>query len=654
MHRETELSRLSESFLRKTVGAAMEDYEFRSPQREMMEACCRTVEEGGTLLAEAGTGTGKTFAYLIPILLSGARAVISTRTINLQEQVVSKDLRFLSALSDFDYAIAKGRGNYLCMRRMNAFRANDDEEAEEYRRLLTWSAETKTGDVEEYGSFTRSNNSSGWSNWNRRVIWDRVCSDADACKGLQCGFHAQCFYFGARQSWERARIVVANHSLIGINALLDPEARLLPSAEVLVIDEAHALDHVLTEVAGITLSNKGFDYLLNKFLRLDERGAFRGLLAQSPHLFPAVEALRTDMGLLWVHAREGLKHRETIGKVFPLRERVVELSAAIRTLIEKIRTGTTGLFQEDDELEMKAALTKLRAFADGMEEFSEENRDNPPFPNATGNGGVSLFSSSVRWADFDENKTTLRKSPVYPRDFVAGSIVPEYRAVILTSATLSVAGDFGFFTNVLGLEGAERIAVPSPFDLREQVTVEIRRGINLKTTGSAERLANAIIGEAAKEDGGILVLFTSRDVMKRTWEASVDALSGMGLNPMLQGEMPNRMMLEIMRESDNSVIFGLDSFWEGVDVKGDALKCLIITKLPFEVPTEPIAKARAEDIDRRGGNSFYEYSLPRAVLKFKQGFGRLIRSRNDRGRVIICDDRIETRAYGRKFLESIY
>ncbi|MGD0281796.1 MAG: helicase C-terminal domain-containing protein, partial [Dissulfurispiraceae bacterium] len=307
-------------------------------------------------------------------------------------------------------------------------------------------------------------------------------------------------------------------------------------------------------------------------------------------------------------------------------------------LVEEMVSCTTGLFHEDEELEIKASIIKLKAFAEGMVGFTD-CRD-----------GATGF---VRWAETEEKRIALRMSPVYPRDFMMSHIMPGYRSVILTSATLSVAGDFSFMTRVLGLEGAETLSVPSPFDFKKQIEVHIKRGINLRQPGSAEKLAAVIIEEASRGDGGMLVLFTSRESMRAAWAIAGAALREMGLNPMVQGEMPNRLMLEIMRESENSVIFGLDSFWEGVDVKGDSLKCLIMAKLPFEVPTEPIVKARTEEIELEGGNAFYEYSLPRAVLKFRQGFGRLIRSKSDSGRVIICDDRIETMAYGRTFLGSI-
>jgi len=622
---ESILAARSERFLKDVVAGVLEDYEPRQPQLDMLRSCSGIVEKGGILLAEAGTGTGKTFAYLVPLLVSGERAVISTRTINLQEQIVSKDLRFLSGLRQFDYAIAKGRSNYLCLRRLNAFRSSGRQDDEDYAELLKWSSGTRTGDIEDSG-------------FRGVLSWDKVCCDADACKGSECAFFARCFYFSARGLWHKAQIIVANHALIGINAMLDPDSRLLPQSNLLVIDEAHALDSVLSDVAGLSLSNMGFERIMNRFLRVDEKGNYRGLLSQSPDLFQAVEVLRSEIGLLWGKIRNGVKHRETIKGEFGLKGQSMGIADEIIRLIVKMASSTSGLFREDDELEMKSSIIKLKAFAEGMAAFCD---------------GQDERSGFVRWAETDEKRVALRMSPVYPRDFILKNITPEYRSIIFTSATLSVGGDFSFTAKVLGLENAETLSVPSSFELEKQISVHIKRGISLKQPGSAEKLAAVIIDEASKKEGGMLVLFTSRESMRATWGIAGGVLHEMGLNPMMQGDMPNRLMLETMRESENSIIFGLDSFWEGVDVKGDSLKCLIITKLPFEVPTEPIVKARTEEIELAGGNAFYEYSLPRAVLKFKQGFGRLIRSRSDSGRVIICDDRIETRAYGRTFMESV-
>ena len=619
---DSELEQQSTEFLRNTVQNAMEDYELRPPQQTMMSACAKIIEEGGILLAEAGTGTGKTFAYLIPIILSGKKAIIATKTINLQEQLTSKDLDFLSSLQGFGYAVAKGRGNYLCLRRMNAFRSDDREENAEYRRIVGWASETESGDREEYGPDMNS-------------IWESVCSDADACRAKKCSYYRDCHYFTARQRWEKARIVVANHALTTLNAMMSDDTRILPRADILVVDEGHALDNVLCDQIGITLSARGIEYIFNRLLKVDHRGIYKGLLSHSPALFQAVESLRTEMGLFWVKVRSDLNDREIISGRFRLSDAMQSLSDSIKSLIADIRKSTIGLFQEDDEIELKAALMKLSKIAEAMETFAE---------------GMDGF---VRWPEIEERKISLRMAPVCPGDFVQQSILPLYNAIILTSATLSVSGDFHATSSLLGLEKSEKLSVPSPFDIKRQITVEIKPDINLKNEGSTEKLAAVIIEEASKTNGGILALFTSREVMRKTWHLAHGDLKNLGFNPMLQGELQNRLMLHIMRESENSVIFGLDSFWEGVDVKGDALKCLIITKLPFEVPTEPMVIARTEQIRKKGGNPFIEYSLPRAVLKFKQGFGRLIRSKNDTGRVVICDERIRTMRYGRSFLDSV-
>jgi ATP-dependent DNA helicase DinG len=620
----TTLSQASAEFLDKMVADSMEQYEPRSCQTGMMNACSDAIEGRGILMSEAGTGTGKTFAYLIPIIISGKKAIISTRTINLQEQLAHKDLRFLSSIVEFDYAVAKGRGNYVCLRRLNACRPDGEEDQSELQRILRWVSETQSGDVEDYGVVQFS-------------LWDRISADPDACKWKKCGHYGQCFYFSARRKWAAAQIIVANHAIVGINAMMPEDSRLFPESEILVVDEGHALDHALTDQIGLNISDRVFNYVLNKLLRVGDKGTYKGLLSQSPQLFPAVESLKSEIELFWLLLRRTHRDQDIIRTSFELAEPLLKLAEALNELTENMRTATSGLFEEDDEVELRAAIIKMKAISEAILQFPE---------------GLPDY---IRWVEIEEKRTALRMSPIYPRDFVIKNILPMHETVILTSATLSVAGDFSFYAGILGLDNALKVTFPSPFDLARQTSVEVRRGIDLRNgPDSIGRLSEVIIEEASKKDGGMLLLFTSREAMRKTWDSTASTLRLMGLNPMMQGrDMQNRSMLEKMRESDNAVIFGLDSFWEGVDVRGDALKCLIITKLPFEVPTEPITLARTEDIESRGGNAFYEYSLPRAVIKFRQGFGRLIRSKTDTGRIIICDDRIETKRYGRKFLESI-
>lgn len=621
----SELQKGAVSFLQNEITSALEGYKVRHSQAEMMGACSEVIEKGGTLIVEAGTGTGKTFAYLIPAVLSGKKVIVSTRTKNLQEQLVGKDLKFLASLKAFDYALAKGRSNYLCLRRLHAFTLTRREEVSEYEMLMEWASETEAGDLEDFHQ-------------RNSTLLERVCSDSDACRKSKCQYYRQCFYYRARAKWEDAQILVVNHALFSINALMPDESKILPEADVLVVDEAHALDNVLSSQIGITLSVRRFESIMNRLLKLEERGVYRGLLAKSPNLFPVIESLRSEMGLFWIRVKEGLRDQEIINDSFTLKELMKDLAESITSCIDTIKASILGLFQEDEEIELKAAIIKLHMFAFDMETFAF---------------GMEGF---VRWSELEDKKIALRMIPIYPKDFVTANIVPAYETIILTSATLSVNKDFSLITDTLGLAGAKTRTLPSPFDMQKQVRIEIKRGINLLgNEGGIEKLAKVILDEAAKKEGGILVLFTSRNVMDNTWDLVFEDLMQMGLFPMKQGgDMANKTMLEVMRDTTKGIILGLDSFWEGVDIRGDSLKTLVITKLPFLLPTEPIVVAREEVLRKSGRNPFYEYMLPAAVLKFKQGFGRLIRSKDDEGRVIICDERIQTQKYGQRFLESIF
>jgi ATP-dependent DNA helicase DinG len=621
----SELHRSSVSFLQDEITGALAGYEVRHSQAEMMDACSEVIEEGGILIVEAGTGTGKTFAYLIPAVLSGKKVIVSTRTKNLQEQLVGKDLRFLASLKDFDYALAKGRSNYLCLRRLHAFTPTRREEVSDYEMFVEWASETGSGDFEDFHQ-------------RNSALLERFCSDSDACRKSRCQYYGQCFYYRARATWNDAQILVVNHALFSINALMPDDSKILPGAQVLIIDEAHALDNVLSGQIGITLSVRRFESIMNRLLRLEERGSYRGLLAKSPNLFPVIESLRSEMGLFWIRVKEGLKNQEIINDSFTLRGLMNDLAESIASSIDAIKASILGLFQEDEEIELKAAITKLHMFAADLETFAH---------------GMKGF---VRWAELEDKKIALRMIPIYPKDFVTENIVPAYETIILTSATLSINKDFSLITNTLGLAAGKTKTLPSPFDLQKKVCIEIKPGIRLLGNGEGiEKLAKVILDEAARKEGGILILFTSRTVMDNTWDLVFEDLMQMGLFPMKQGgDIANKTMLEVMRDTTKGIIMGLDSFWEGVDIRGDSLKTLIITKLPFPVPTEPIVVAREEVLREAGGNPFYEYMLPTAVLKFKQGFGRLIRSQDDEGKVIICDERIQTQRYGQRFLESIY
>ncbi len=615
------LTERSTEFLQSELSEGMRSYESRPSQVAMLKACSQVIDDGGFLLAEAGTGTGKTFAYLIPIILSGKRAIVSTRTINLQEQMVSKDLEFLSKLEDFTYAMAKGRSNYLCLRRLSTFKPTTEVELTELTDLLSWSERSGSGDREELSK--------------HHSIWDSVCSDPDTCKKRSCQSYDGCFYFDSRKRCEEAQVVVANHNLIAINAMLCEESKILPGAEVLVIDEAHALDHVISMQTGTNIASRDLSNILNRLLTGDGNGKYKGLLAGSPNLYSAVESLKAKSGLFWISLRRDFKNKESVVGSFILKDETMDISLSIKTLAEEIRETITESRDEVEETALLSYVRKLETYASEMADFCEHREE------------------SVRWVEIRDGNVSIRASLLYPGDFVTNRLLSDYKSVIMTSATLTVSGDFSFTEKLYSLKNTFKIRVPSSFDMCKQARIEVKKGINVDRRDGILSLGRLIIDESAKREGGVLALFTSQEVMKKTWFVAHGELEKIGIKPMMQGDLPNKLMIDAMRGSLCSVIFGLDSFWEGLDIQGDSLKCLIITKLPFEVPTDPLVKARTEEIARRGGNPFMEYALPKAIMKFKQGFGRLIRSKDDVGRVIICDERIESKPYGHLFLGSV-
>jgi len=617
------LAERSRGFLACRVSTALSGYEARPSQLAFMDACAHAVDAGGLLLAEAGTGTGKTFAYLIPVILSGKRAVISTKTKNLQEQLFRKDLGFLSGLAGFRFALLKGRGNYACLRRLRALDMVPHEELADLQRTLSWVDETETGDLDEVtlsGSALKS----------------KICSDSDACLRTACSFYGACFYFSARKKAEKAQCVVVNHALLSVNAVLPDDARVLPDAEVLVIDEAHALDLILTEKAGAAVSAGAVTTLLSVLAKKLVRGRPRGRGAAKS--VPAgIAQVKAESDVFWERVSALCSDRVRVRGAFSLGEEARKLSSALRDLVNTFSARKSlDLFNENEKAEINGVFLKVLGAADSLRGFCED------------------AEGQVRWVEVEKNDVTLRTAPINSRRIFAEGIMPRHETVVLTSATLSERGDFTFIDSLLGTEGAARVAVASPFDLNRQVQVHVTRGMDPAGEDAPRVLSHTILDQAAVKDGGILVLFTSRSMMGATWRLSAQGLADLGLTPMLQGSLPHAEMLQRMRESGSAVLFGLDSFWEGIDVRGDALKCVIITKLPFDVPTEPVTEARLEEIRKQGGNPFLDYSLPRAILKFRQGVGRLIRSCSDTGRVVICDERIVSKAYGRRFLDSLW
>jgi ATP-dependent DNA helicase DinG len=641
----------AERFLSEEVPKVFQNFEARPAQLEMLRACAQVIEEGGTLLVEAPTGVGKTLAYLIPILLSGRRAHVSTRTVNLQEQLMGKDLPQLARLvgangrSPLLYAIAKGYRHYLCKLRWGqCAQSSDFFDQREYERLSPWVEQTKTGDLEEL-------------DWQPR-LWPDIAADSDHCLRKHCRFFNDCFYFKGRDLWEKAQILVANHALLGVDALVraesDSQEALLPPAEVLVIDEGHRLDEAFSQALQAQLTQGGLQRAVQRLIA-EPRGArgertptgllWNALFANESRL--AIDAAR-KLGLTGGQFFTQVRARYSDPCRLRLKPSDFPLSAELEHLASEIASTHEALTElylmhplkkdaDDQERDLLGQLQRALAGLQGMAVAA-----------------VSFLQTSealVQWVEIGGQRAALVVAPLYPANLVKRAILPAYRSIILTSATLTVGGDFSYATQKLGLEG-RTLKLSSTFDYARQARLKVGRLIPERQSSPAylEALTNQIERALRQSEGGALVLFTSWALLHAVQQRLAERIS---YKLLVQGEAPRGQLLNDFADDGNAVLLGVSSFWEGVDVPGAALRTLIITRLPFEVPDDPLHQARLEAIERRGGEPFWEYSLPQAVLAFRQGFGRLIRTKDDYGTVIVLDGRLWQKSYGRLFLESL-
>jgi ATP-dependent DNA helicase DinG len=673
----------------------------RPGQLEMARQVARAFANDGLALLEAGTGTGKTFAYLVPAalhaLLNREPVVVSTATIHLQEQVAHKDVPLVRralegarlrgrALPRLEAAVVKGRSNYVSLRRAAEAGAQDatafgsDEERDDVARLAAWARTTRTGDKGELSPQPGAE------------AWEHVESQADNCLGRRCPTHDACHYFTARRAAARAHIIIVNHHLLLSDVAIKEttgfeRGAVLPPFRRLVLDEAHHLEQVAGERFGATVS----DHALTRALgRLRRKGARRGLL---PALLDRLEALGPDgLALARTVDRELLLARDLAGQEVEAGLRMVAhgVRACLPAAERDGRGGTLRLAPHHAGViaplvtarpGLAALASRTTAFVEHVETVIDEDRRAPLEGTlrelhaaarrlaqlAAGLGELERLDGTdpVRWAEVERDRrghdrVTLRAAPLEVGELVRRATFDPTATVVLTSATLAVGGELGYVEGRLGLDvpaAAARLArarIASPFDYPRQALLAVPTDLPVPDApGHEDAVARALLAAVRASRGRAFALFTSYGALTRAHRALEGPLRAEGLVPLRQGEAGRLALLERFKATPGAVLFGTDSFWEGVDVPGDALVLVVIARLPFRQPSDPLQEARAEAIARAGGDPFHALQLPQAALKLRQGFGRLIRTASDRGAVLVLDQRLVTRSYGRVLRESL-
>ena len=629
-------------------------YEFRRGQLQMAQAVEQALEEKRHLIVEAGTGTGKTLAYLVPVIRSGKRVIISTGTKNLQEQLFYKDVPFLeqalfadpASRSRLSVCYMKGRNNYLCRKKL--YDLTDQpvlsglDEIEQYRAIAAWEKNTATGDRAELAELPEAS-----------LLWHKLDARADACTGQKCSQFERCFITEMRRRAMESDIIIVNHHLffadlaIKLQAEDAPDAGILPEAAAVIFDEAHELEDIAGNYFGISVSNLRIEELArdiessmqqNRMLSASLSGAIGSLRDRSQLFFSVLPSgdgrfsFETRKEFLEENGDEFLALDQALtrvaGELEGLQQKPEEIFNFVRRARE-IQVQLEFALESEDRNTVFWIERRGRSFSPQSHKGTEKTKNTNP-------GRQHVF---------------LQATPIHVGPILRECLWSKLECAVLTSATLAVGGGFEYIRQRLGLEHARETVLPSHFDYQSQALLYVPPDLpDPRTPQFTARAAAQIRSLLEITRGRAFVLFTSYAQMNEIYQR----LLGEVEFPMLrQGDAPKTALLEEFRLTPNAVLFATSSFWQGVDVQGEQLSCVIIDRLPFAVPSDPVVSARVKAIDADGGNAFFQYQVPAAVITLKQGFGRLIRSLHDRGLLVLLDNRILKKHYGRVFVESL-
>ena len=642
------VERMYEAFSTEGPLGKSKDFEYRPQQQRMAELVAEALEKSRPLVVEAATGVGKSLAYLLPAvtfaLEHDRKAIICTHTINLQEQLISKDIPIIRKIigRDFKAELLKGRGNYLCPTRLaRAFKETPDlftsTEQADLKLLYEWSLKTQDGTLSDL-AFTPS-----------QKVWSLVCSEAHACTPRRCGVGSGCFYQAARRRMAEADVVILNHTLFftllsSAEELLPEDANFLFPRDFVILDEAHTIENIAAKQLGIHVSESNIRFELGRLFNPRTRKGFFTLLGEEGGIREVQQCL--DIAETFFRDAEAACNFQGFAKEFRVREPGL-MEDTISLSLQRVATATLKAGDAAKTDSMRGELHDIGKRLVGLKvsigAFLEQSAEGHVYWAERGSGehkAVSFHSAPI------DVSAKLREI------FFSGG-----KACVFTSATLGVTDDEGltYFRNRVGAQKVASACIDSPFNFQKQMRLYLVKTMPMPGTKEFEPTMHRWIAHFLDmSKGRAFVLFTSYSVMTKMADEMQEFFDERGWRLLVQGRgIPRHQMLAEFKEDTHSVLFGTDSFWTGVDVPGESLSNVIITRIPFAVPDHPVTASRLEHIEQRGGNAFSEYSVPEAILKLRQGVGRLIRSKKDKGICVILDNRVLTKSYGRAFLAAM-